>query len=51
MAGNRGIVFEVGRAWNDELRNDFKRLREAGHGHPDMKKIVALLEQLPKETL
>jgi len=37
-------AFEDGRQWNDELRNDFKLLREAGHDHSDMKKIEAMLE-------
>ncbi|MFA7173514.1 MAG: hypothetical protein WC340_08885 [Kiritimatiellia bacterium] len=36
-------AFEDGRKWNDELRNDFKALREAGRDHPEMKKIEALL--------
>jgi tetratricopeptide (TPR) repeat protein len=39
-----GTAFEDGRKWNDELRNDFKLLREVGRDHPDMKKIEALLE-------
>jgi WD40 repeat protein len=38
-----GTAFEDGRKWNDELRDDFKRLRAAGHDHPDMKNIEALL--------
>ena len=38
-----GTAFEDGRKWNDELRNDFKLLRAAGHDHPDMKKIEAML--------
>ena len=43
-----GTVFEDGRAWNDELRNDFKLLCEAGQDHPDMKKIEALLDENEK---
>ena len=39
-----GTAFEDGRKWNDELRNDFKTLREAGRDHPDIKKIEALLD-------
>ncbi len=39
-----GTVFEDGRHWNDEARNDFKRLREAGFDHPDFKKIEAMLK-------
>ena len=39
-----GSAFEDGRKWNDELRSDFKLLREAGRDHPDMKRIEALLE-------
>jgi tetratricopeptide (TPR) repeat protein len=38
-----GTAFEDGRKWNDEVRNDFKLLREAGQDHPDMKKIEAML--------
>jgi hypothetical protein len=38
-----GTAFDDGRKWDDELRNDFKTLREAGRDHPDMKKIEALL--------
>lgn len=37
-------ALEDGRTWNDELRNDFRLLHEAGHDHPDMKKIEALLD-------
>ena len=40
-----GQDFEDGRKWNDELRGDFKILREAGQDQPDMKKIEALLEE------
>jgi ankyrin repeat protein len=36
-------TFVDGRKWNDEVRKDFRFLREAGHDHPDMKKIEALL--------
>jgi hypothetical protein len=35
--------FKDERKWNDELRNDFKLLREVGHDHPDMQKIEGLL--------
>ncbi len=38
-----GTAFEDGRKWNDELRSDFKLLREVGHDHPDMQKIEGLL--------
>ncbi|MDQ0290520.1 TIR domain-containing protein [Oligosphaera ethanolica] len=44
-----GTAFEDGRTWNDELRNDFKLLREAGQDHPDMKRIEALLGIQPAE--
>jgi hypothetical protein len=43
-------AFEDGRKWNDELRNDFKALREVGHDHPDMAKIEAMLEPTLTET-
>jgi len=39
-----GTAFEDDRKWNDEVRNDFKLLREAGRDRPDMKKIEELLE-------
>ncbi len=44
VAGHRGTAFEDVRKWNDELRNDFKLLREVGHEHPDMARIEAMLE-------
>ncbi len=40
-----GTPFGDDRTWNDDLRNDFNLLREAGHDHPDMKKIEALPEE------
>jgi tetratricopeptide (TPR) repeat protein len=43
-AKHLGTALDDGRKWNDELRNDINLLREAGHDHPDMKKIEALLE-------
>ncbi len=39
----KGTSFPDGRKWNDELRSDFKLLREVGHDHPDMQKIEAML--------
>jgi hypothetical protein len=45
MSEHASQAFEDGRKWNDELRNNFKAMREAGHDHPDMKKIEALLEE------
>ena len=41
----KGQSFENGRKWNDEVVNDFKTLRQAGHDHPDMKKIEAQLQK------
>ncbi|MCX7047544.1 MAG: tetratricopeptide repeat protein, partial [Candidatus Sumerlaeota bacterium] len=41
----RGQAFEDGRKWNEEIRNDIKALRAAGHDHPDMKKIETLMQE------
>ncbi len=41
-----GTVFEDGRHWNSEVRNDFRLLREAGFDHPDFKKIEAMLKDM-----
>ncbi|MDQ0290519.1 TIR domain-containing protein [Oligosphaera ethanolica] len=40
--------FLDGREWNDEARSDFMLLRDAGHDHPDMKRIEAMLREKSK---
>ena len=41
---HRGQELAHGRKWDDGFLNDFTALREAGHAHPDMRKIEALLK-------
>lgn len=46
-----GTVFEDSRQWNDEARNDFKLLREAGFDHPDLKKIEVMLKGMDQYNI
>jgi tetratricopeptide (TPR) repeat protein len=47
---HKGKMLPGGHPWEDACREDFKSLREAGHDHPDMRKIERLLRTEPKKS-